>query len=323
MTCARGPTARSGRLPDDPRPRPYNRCVTAPHANATPANESRPHASTSLPTIAMLGVGNMSGAVLAGLTRPGYGPASPIRVTNRTEARAAEHRGDRVVATALETAPSANAEAVRAAGIVVIGVKPGMVADLLDEIAQEIEPDAVVISVAAGVTIEAIERRLDPGTRVVRSMPNTPATLGLGVTGIAAGTSADDEAMHFARAMFEAVGEVVEVDEEQLALVAGISGSGPAYVYLIVEELIRSAVGLGLDAERARTLAVGTVRGAGEMLAVNTDVDAAELRRRVTSPNGTTERAIAVFQESGLGEIIDRAVRANIARSEELAAENG
>ncbi|KAB1650439.1 pyrroline-5-carboxylate reductase [Pseudoclavibacter endophyticus] len=270
----------------------------------------------------MLGVGNMSGAVLAGLTRPGYGPTEPIRVTNRTEARAATHRSERVIAHALENTPTANVDAALGAGVVVLGVKPGMIADLLDEVRDAISPDAVVVSVAAGVTIESIERRLAPGTRVVRAMPNTPATLGLGVTGIARGTTADDRAIADARALFEAVGDVVEVYEAQLDIVTGISGSGPAYVYLVVEELMRTAEVLGLDAERARTLAVGTVRGAGAMLAAAPETEPSELRHRVTSPGGTTERAIAVLQQGGLGDLIERAVRANIQRSNELAAEN-
>ncbi|MGO2110081.1 MAG: pyrroline-5-carboxylate reductase [Pseudoclavibacter sp.] len=284
--------------------------------------QPNPNASTSLPTIAMLGVGNMSGAVLAGLTREGYGPAEPIRVTNRSEQRAAANRGPRVTATATETVPDANVDAVRGAGIVVLGVKPGMIAGLLDEVRDAIEPHAVVISVAAGVTIAAIESRLAPGTRVVRTMPNTPSTLGLGVTGITPGTAADDEAVGYARAVFDAVGEVVEVDEAQIDIVAGISGSGPAYVYLVVEELMRTAQALGLDEDRARTLAVGTVRGAGAMLAASPELAPAELRRRVTSPGGTTERAIETFQSGGLGDLIERAVRANVERSNELAAEN-
>lgn len=315
--------------------------MTAPHPNdaispdAEPSDEgaaapalvsttqtSTAHASTTLPIVAMLGVGNMSGAVLDGLTRDGYGPATRIRVTNRSEASAAARRSARVTATALETSPSANADAVRGAGLVVLGVKPGMIGDLLDEIRDALEPGAVVVSVAAGVTLAALERRLPPTARVVRAMPNTPAKLGLGVTGIAAGAAADEQAMAYATALFEAVGEVVVVDEPGIDLVTGISGSGPAYVYLIVEELMRTAEALGLDADRARTLAVNTVRGAAAMLSAESDVSPGELRRRVTSPNGTTERAIAVLQEGGLGDLIERAVRANIARAHELAAEN-
>lgn len=301
--------------------------TAAPRPEPTPGDDtgaraSAPHPSTALPAIAMLGVGNMSGAILAGITRPGFGPAAPVRATTRSAASAVALAGDRVEAVAAESLATANADAARGAGLVVLGVKPYAIGELLDEIRDALDPGAVVVSVAAGVECAAIERRLAPGTRVVRAMPNTPATLGLGVTGIAPGAHADADAMRQAAALFSAVGDVVEVDESQIALVGGISGSGPAYLYYLVEALMRSAEGLGLDAERARTLAVGTVRGASEMLAHHPDLDPAELRRRVTSPNGTTERAIAVFAEAELPGTVDRAVRANIARSIELAAEN-
>ena len=272
----------------------------------------------------MLGVGNMSGAILDGLTRPGYGPEAPVRVTNRSASSAARYEGrPRVVAAATEHEPRANRDAVRGAGVVVLGVKPTMVADLLDEVRDDLEPGAVVVSVAAGVTIDSIERRLEPGVRVVRAMPNTPATIGLGVTGIAAGTAADDEAMRLATALFSAVGEVVEVDEQQINLVGAISGSGPAYLYYFVEALVRSAEQHGLAAERARALVVGTVRGASEMLVRNPELDPAELRRRVTSPKGTTERAVQAFEAGEFADVVDRAVRANLDRARELAAENG
>ncbi|KAB1655692.1 pyrroline-5-carboxylate reductase [Pseudoclavibacter chungangensis] len=271
----------------------------------------------------MLGVGNMSGAILEGLRARRGADEPPIRVTTRSAASAATYAdASDVEAMSTERDPDANRHAVRGADVVVLGVKPHMVADLLDEIAPEVGLGTIVVSVAAGVTAAAMERRLPAGARVVRAMPNTPATLGLGVTGIAPGAAADDEAMAIATRIFESVGDVVEVPESRIAAVAGISGSGPAYVYLFMEDLIRAAEARGFTPEQARTMVVATFRGASELATRASDTDPAELRRHVTSPNGTTERAIGVFQEAGLAEIVDRAVQANIDRSDELAADN-
>lgn len=271
----------------------------------------------------MLGVGNMSGAILAGLRGSPIAPQAPIRVTNRTGASArAIPPGPGVRALALEDEPRANEIALAGARIVVLGVKPGMIADLLRSVAAAIEPGAVVISVAAGVTIASIERLLSAGQPVVRAMPNTPAAIGLGVTGIARGTAASDEDAALARAIFAQLGEVVEVSEERIDAVAGISGSGPAYVYLFMEELIRVAEASGLPAADARRMVEMTVLGAAEMSRRHPEHSPAELRRRVTSPGGTTERAIAVFQERELGGIVRDAVTANIRRSAELAAQD-
>lgn len=303
------------------RPGPYTAAVSVPQQpNEQPA-DSAP--AGGLPPLAVLGAGNMAGAIVAGLRTSTHRPAEPIRVTTRSIA-AAERFADAadVRALAVEADPGANREAVAGAGVVLLGVKPAGIAALLDEIAPVLEPGAIVVSVAAGVSTEAIERRLPASARVVRAMPNTPAALGLGVTGVAPGSRADREALDVAGTIFRAVGEVIEVDESLIAGVGALSGSGPAYVYLFVEELIRAARGLGFTAEQARTLAVGTLRGAGELLAARPDEEPSQLRREVTSPRGTTERSIAVFEAGGLGELVERAVLANIERAGELAAEN-
>lgn len=277
---------------------------------------------TQLPPIAMLGGGNMNGAILAGLLASPSRPAEPIRVTTKSAASAERYAGAEHVAVAsAERDPEANRAAVRGAGIVVVGVKPVAVAGLLDEIGEALAPDAVVISVAAGIPLEAIEARLPDGAAAVRAMPNTPATVRMGATGIAAGRAADARAMALARAVFASVGEVAEVPEAQLAAVTAASGSGPAYVYLLAERMIEAAVELGLEADIARELVVATVRGAGEMLVRSADAGPAELRRRVTSPNGTTERAIQVLDAEDLAGAVRRAMAANAARADEMARE--
>lgn len=257
----------------------------------------------------------MGGAILTGLVKPGVEVSGGIRVTNRTAAKADGIALHGVESLALERDPGANLAAVRGARIVLIGVKPAMVPDTLRELAGSLEPDAIVVSLAAGVTIASMEALVP--TAVLRSMPNTPSTIGRGVTGLAAGTRSSDADLALVRALFETVGEVVEVPESQIDALSTISGSGPAYVFYFIEELTRTAVSLGFTREQAATMVNGTFLGAAELL-VSSGVSPEELRRRVTSPKGTTEQAIGVLQSADLKELFDRA--AAVARCKELAA---
>jgi pyrroline-5-carboxylate reductase len=273
-----------------------------------------------LPAIAFLGAGSMARAILAGLLQPHVAVAGGIRATNRSGARAAEFAGEpRVTAYATETDAAANRRAIEGAKLVVIAVKPAMVPDLLDEIADALDPGAIVVSVAAGVTVATFEAHLPAHVSVVRTMPNTPAVVGRAVTGISAGTRSTEADLALVVAMFETVGEVLVVPEAQLDALSTISGSGPAYVFLLIEELTKTAIAKGFTPEQAAIMVQGTFRGASELLAASGD-DPAELRRRVTSPKGTTERAIAVLQEADLAALFDRATDAALARARELAA---
>jgi len=271
----------------------------------------------SLPSIAIIGAGSMGGAILGGLLAPGVTVAGGIRVTNRTEAKAALVRRPGVESFAIELSPDANSRAVAGAGVVIIGVKPAMVPGTLESLADALEPDSLVISVAAGVTTASMERVIRQA--VLRAMPNTPALVGRAVTGLAAGSRATPAQLALGRAVFETVGTVVEVPESQIDALGTISGSGPAYVFYLIEELTRTAVGLGFSAEQAEQLVTGTFLGSVELLAASGE-DPAELRRRVTSPNGTTERAIAELAKADLTGLFDRATAAALARSKELAA---
>ncbi|MBF4627013.1 pyrroline-5-carboxylate reductase [Curtobacterium flaccumfaciens] len=271
-----------------------------------------------LPRTALLGVGSMSGAVLDGLLAAGLDPAT-VTLTTKSEASAAAHRERGLDATASDTDPGANRSAVRGAALVVVGVKPYMIADLLDEVADDLEPGAVLVSVAVGTTTASMEARVPDGVRVVRALPNTPIGVGHGVTGISAGTSADAEAVALASSVFTASGEVIEVPESQLDALSAVSGSGPAYVFLLVEQWQRAAEELGFTREQAATMVQGTVRGAVELLE-RSGREPADLRRAVTSPKGTTERAVAVLQDADLADTLLRASRAAIARAEEIAA---
>lgn len=277
-------------------------------------------ATTTLPTIAFLGAGSMARAVLHGLLQPGIAVEGGIRATNRTAEKAAELAGlPGVTAFATESDASANRTAVAGAKLVVVAVKPAMVPELLREIADALDPDAIVVSVAAGVTVATFESLLPESVAVIRTMPNTPAVVGRAVTGVSAGTRSSEADLALVTGLFETVGEVLVVPESQLDALSTISGSGPAYVFYLIEQFTAAAIGKGFTPEQAATMVQGTFRGASELLAA-TGEDPAELRRRVTSPKGTTERAVAVLEQAGLEALFVEATDAALARARELAA---
>lgn len=276
-------------------------------------------ATLSLPPIAILGAGSMGGAILHGLVASGLAEGG-VTATNRSIAKAAELADlEGVTSVALEARPTGNTEAAASADIVLVGVKPAMVPDLLDEIAPHLRPGSVVVSLAAGVTLDTFARHLGTDVAVIRSMPNTPSLVGKGVTGLAAGASASADDVAIVRALFETVGAVVEVPESQIDALSTISGSGPAYVFLLAEQFTAAAERMGFDHDQARLLAEQTFIGAAALMAASDD-EPAELRRRVTSPKGTTERAVAVLQDADLASTFTTAAEAALARAKELAA---
>ncbi len=243
-----------------------------------------------------------------------------LTATNRSTAKAAELSGLAGVSSiALESDPDGNRAAAAAADIVLIGVKPAMVPDLLREIAPGLRPGTVIVSLAAGVTLSTFASLLGDDVPVIRSMPNTPAVVGKAVTGIAAGRAATAAHVAVVRRLFETCGAVIELAEEQIDALGTISGSGPAYVFLLIEELTAAARAKGFAEAEARLMVEQTFIGAAALLDA-TKEDPAELRRRVTSPKGTTERAIAVLQDAHLAELFGEATDAALARSRELAA---
>lgn len=275
-------------------------------------------ASESLPAVAILGAGSMGGAILRGLVASGVAPA--VTATNRTAEKAAALAGlPGVTSIALADQPDGNATAAAGAEIVLVGVKPAMVPSLLEEIAPVLREGAIVVSLAAGVPIATFTGILGPRAIVMRSMPNTPAVVGKAVTGLAADAAASPGDIAVVRRLFETVGVVVEVPESQIDALSTISGSGPAYVFLLVEELTKAAAAKGFAETEARQLAEQTFIGAAALLEASGE-EPAELRRRVTSPQGTTERAIAVLQQADLAEVFGRATDAALARARELAA---
>ena len=269
--------------------------------------------------IAILGSGSMGTAILSGLLKAGFDAANVAVSTKSvaTASRLAEQFG--VTGHPTEANPDANSNAVIGADVVLVAVKPAYVAEVLREVGSNLREDALVISVAAGVTTATMEAAVPASVGVIRSMPNTPAIVGRAVTGVARGSRATDAQLTKAVSLFETVGKVVVLPESQIDELGTVSGSGPAYVFFLIEKFTAAAQELGFDAEIAHLLVTETFLGASELLAA-VDRTPAELRRQVTSPNGTTERAIAQLETGNLEELFVRATRAALARSKELAA---
>ncbi|WP_091558418.1 pyrroline-5-carboxylate reductase [Arthrobacter sp. ok362] len=268
--------------------------------------------------IAFLGCGSMNEAILGGLIDGGVDPADIVATVRRAE-RAAElaqrHHG--ITAIAGEEEPDNNKQAATGSGVVILGVKPVGIADLAREISGSLSPDTIVISVAAAVSLEQLEAALPPGQPVIRTMPNTPAKLGRGVVSVSPGTNCSAGQLQHAKDILAAAGTVVEIPEDQVDALSAISGSGPAYAFYLAEAMAEAGAQLGLDPELSLLLARETVAGAGFMLA-EPGADPSALRKAVTSPNGTTERAIATFDERGLPAIIADGARAAAARAAEI-----
>lgn len=273
----------------------------------------------TLPTIAMLGAGSMAKAILSGLMADHVTHTSPIRLTNNTQQQALTFQDTPgVVAWSVEETPDANIRAVTDADIVFIAVKPAKVVTLLDEIAPALKQGAVVVSVAAGITTQLMEQHLPDHVSVIRTMPNTPAQIGLGVTGLCSGSKARKEDLAVIVQVMETTGDVIVIEESLMDALGSISGSGPAYVYYFIEQFIKVAIERGFTPEQAKTMVQGTFRGALELLET-THSSPEELRKQVTSPQGSTEKAIAVFDQEDIHHIILSATAAAIARSQEMA----
>ena len=269
------------------------------------------------PTLAFIGAGNMARAIIGGLIKQGY-PANKIWASEPNLSRIQDLQTQGLKVT------DSNVDVVRNADVVVLAVKPQILKEVLlplSEAAQQSKP--LFISVAAGITSSSINRWLGGNQSVVRCMPNTPALVGLGASGLFANSDVSDEQRNQAEAVMSATGLTLWVeDEQQLHAITAISGSGPAYYFLFMEAMISAGVQQGLTLEAATQLTLQTAKGAAEM-ALQSDVDPAELRRRVTSPNGTTEQAVLAFQRHGLEGIVADAMDACATRSIAMAEELG
>lgn len=278
----------------------------------------------STPKIAMLGLGSMNGAILAGFLGAGTAPEDII-ATSRS-ASSAQARAEQFGVTVLseEQDDAANRAAAAQADIVFLGVKPHQIAGLCAEIRDALKPEAVVVSVAAAVTLDMMEEALVPGQPAIRTMPNTPLSVGQGVVGLAAGTHSSEQQTQQVAELMGASGAVHILAEEQIDALTGVAGSGPAYAFYLAEHMAAAGVEMGLDPELAADLAAQTLYGAGRMLVENrpsrtaTPADAAQLRRTVTSPNGTTQQAIETFDARGMAEAIRAGAKASSTRAAEI-----
>lgn len=209
-------------------------------------------------------------------------------------------------------------DAVAGADVVVLVVKPQDTPALLERMGGAVQPGAVVISIAAGIRTETIEAAVPAGVSVVRAMPNTPARIGQGMTGISGGATCTSQGRDLAQRLLESVGLVVTVPEDLQDAVTAVSGSGPAYLFYLAEAMAAAAVELGLDADAARRMVSQTLLGAAMLLDASAE-PAAELRRKVTSPGGTTAAAISVLDERSVDGAVVEALRAARDRSRELS----
>jgi pyrroline-5-carboxylate reductase len=268
--------------------------------------------------LSVLGAGNMGRALIGGLLRHGMRPEQIAVGESQEAARATLSRELGIAATA------DNVAAVRNANLVVLAVKPQHASAVLAPLAAVLQQRrTVVLSVAAGVRIQALQGWCGAGVPVIRAMPNRPALVGAGATGLFAPPQVDASHRAIAAQVMQSVGEVVWVaTEDALDVVTALSGSGPAYFFLLAETMTRAGVELGLPAETARRLAIATLHGAA-LLAQGSDGDLARLRAEVTSKGGTTEAALRTLQAAGFDELIARAVEAATLRSRELAEEHG
>jgi pyrroline-5-carboxylate reductase len=268
--------------------------------------------------IAFIGAGNMASSIIGGLLEQGI-----LAECMRAADPFPESLNRLQESTGIKTYTD-NASAIRGADVVILAVKPQVMNQVLADIRESVaHQHALVISIAAGITIESMEKGLGEKTPIVRCMPNTPALLQAGATALYANQHARSDHSSAAERIMAAVGTTCWVDEEaKLDAVTALSGSGPAYFFLFMEAMTAAGAGMGLDEETSRTLAIQTGLGACRM-ADEGDVDLVELRRRVTSPGGTTQAAIESFEEQDLRGIIDTAMQAALERAREMAREMG
>jgi len=263
--------------------------------------------------LTFVGAGNMAEALVHGIVRAKLLPSRRLRVTD-TERRRLDHFQATFGIAGFER----NGDGVRGAQIVVLAVKPQVMAEAAPEIGAVLDPGALVISIAAGISTRWLEQRLPKGIRIVRVMPNMPALAGAGVSVYCLGSRASEEDAKLVESLFQSVGVVVRLDEKHLDAVTALSGSGPAYVFFLAEFMMQAGYEMGLDHATAKTLTLGTIRGAARLLE-EMGQEPEELRRRVTSKGGTTAAAMDVLEAGRAKEIFIKAIMAAQKRSRELS----
>ncbi len=266
----------------------------------------------SIKSLGLIGAGKMGTALVRGLLETGALNAKQIMAGDPAESAIEQLKQQTGVRAA-----SRNAEVAKQSEIILIAVKPDVVRSVLQEIRPFVSKDQLVISIAAGVTLKVIEESLDPGCRVVRVMPNTPCLVGAAATAFSLGENATPEDAQLVKALFETVGLAVQVQERHLDAVTGLSASGPAYVFLMIEALSDGGVKMGLSRSVATQLAAQTVFGAAKMV-LEMKKHPAELKDLVTSPGGTTMAGLHALENRAFGAALIDAVEAATRRAREL-----
>jgi len=267
--------------------------------------------STSKYQVGLIGVGVMGEALISGLVSSRF-PKAQIVFTEKRSDRARE------ISTKYGAREVDLTELVKSSDVILLVVKPQDLADLLAAIGADLNKKALLVSFAAGKSTKFIGEKIGANVAVIRVMPNTPTLIGLGMAAISIGANVSQEQAKFVTDFLATCGKVISIDENLQDAVTALSGSGPAYFFAFVEEMIKSGVALGLSSEQASTLAIQTIVGSAAMLE-QSGKSATTLRENVTSPNGTTAAALKVFGDAKLGEIIERAMTAARDRSQELA----
>lgn len=265
--------------------------------------------------LGFLGSGNMAAALVGGLVHGNVLPCERILASDVKGERLEQLGREFGIRTTMD-----NHQLLRESDVVVLAVKPQVIDRVLTEIGGDVRGDQLVVSVAAGVPIEALEARLPKGSHVVRAMPNTPATVQAGATAVSGGTHASADDVRVARELFEAVGRVVVLDESLLDAVTGLSGSGPAYIMLIIEALADGGVKVGLHRDTALLLAAQTVFGSAKLL-LETGEHPGRLKDMVTSPGGTAIAGLHTLESGALRKTLIDAVEVASKRAAELGAE--
>lgn len=263
--------------------------------------------------IAFIGAGNMATSLAGGLIAKGL-PSHHITLSDPDQERLNELRNEYGVLGSRQ-----NTECIRDAQVIVLAVKPQIMDSVLREITDTVkQTQALVISIAAGITLAKLSQGLGPDTALVRCMPNTPALVQCGATGLISNSMVTPRQKDIAQSILESVGIALWMEQEkQLDAVTAVSGSGPAYFFLVMESMIQAGIEMGLSQQQSQQLTLQTALGAATM-AMNSDVDPKELRQRVTSPGGTTEKAVNYLQQGELPKLFQEALLAAKIRSEEL-----
>lgn len=266
--------------------------------------------------IAFIGAGSMAEAIIAGIIQNELLQSENVFVANRSNTKRLTELNEKYQITGTTDKELA----IKDAAAIVISPKPNDIEVALEELKDIIQPGQLVISVVAGVSSQQISSILGKEVAVIRAMPNTSATIGQSATGLSKGAFATDEQVVVAKKIFTEIGTVVVIDEAEMHTLTAISGSGPAYIYYLVEAMEEAAQAGGLEAQLAKDLVIQTLIGAGEMLKASND-PAGELRRKVTSPNGVTAAGIETLSEYKFQEAIKACVKSAAHRSFELGEE--